>query len=98
VPEFGKGISSTAEARQAAPTVQSAEESNVVPKVPTVGPAEGKDDMAREPELEKTMMMPKNLSPPIEAELSKIIKALATLPRGGGWPACWTLLWRPQKP
>jgi hypothetical protein len=53
VPEFGEGTSSTVEARQAAPTVQSAEESIIVPKVSTVGPAEAKDDMAREPELEK---------------------------------------------
>jgi hypothetical protein len=39
VPEFGEGTSSTAEAKKAAPTVESAEESTVVPKVPTVGPA-----------------------------------------------------------
>jgi hypothetical protein len=38
VPEFGEGTSSTAEAEQAAPAVWSAEESIVVPKVPTVGP------------------------------------------------------------
>jgi hypothetical protein len=81
MPEFGKGTSSTAETRQAAPTVQSAEESIVVPKVPTVGPSEAKDDMAKEPELEKTMMMPKILSPPIEAELSKMTKAPATTPK-----------------
>jgi hypothetical protein len=53
VPEFGEGTSSTAEAKQAAPTVQSAEESIVVSKVPTVGPAEAKDDVAKEPKLEK---------------------------------------------
>jgi hypothetical protein len=81
VPEFGEGTSSTAEARQAAPTVQSAEESIVMPNVPTVRPAEGKDDMAREPELEKTMMMPKILSPPTEAELPKMTKAPATTPK-----------------
>jgi hypothetical protein len=46
VHEFGEGTSSTAEVKQAAPTVQSAEESIVVPKVPTVGPAEAKDDAA----------------------------------------------------
>jgi hypothetical protein len=39
VPEFGEGTSSTAEAKQAAPTVQSAEESIVVPKVPVGGPS-----------------------------------------------------------
>jgi hypothetical protein len=78
--EFGEGTSSTAEARQA-PSVQSAEESIVVPKVPTVGPAKAKDDMAREPELEKTMMMPKILSPPTEAELPKMTKAPAITPK-----------------
>jgi hypothetical protein len=58
VPEFGEGTTSTAEAKQAAPTVQSAEESIVVPKVPIVGPAKAKDDAAEEPELEKTVIMP----------------------------------------
>jgi hypothetical protein len=81
VPEFGEGTSSTAEAKQAAPTVRSAEESIVVPKVPTVGPAEAKDDMTREPELEKTMMMSKILSPPAEPELPKMTKAPATTPK-----------------
>ena len=51
--EFGEGTSSTTEAKQAAPTVQSAEESIVVSKVPTIGSAETKDDAAEEPELEK---------------------------------------------
>jgi hypothetical protein len=53
VPEFGEGTSSTAKAKQAAPTVQSAKESIVVLKVPIVGPAEAKDDAAEEPKLEK---------------------------------------------
>jgi hypothetical protein len=53
VPEFGEGTSSTAEAKQAAPTMQSAEESIVVSKVPTVGPAKTKDDATEESELEK---------------------------------------------
>jgi hypothetical protein len=48
--EFGEGTSSTAEAKQDA---LSADGSIVVPKVPVVGPAEAKDDAAREPELEK---------------------------------------------
>jgi hypothetical protein len=52
VPEFGKGTSSAAKARQTAPITQSAEESTVVPKVPTVGPAEAKDDKAEEPQVE----------------------------------------------
>jgi hypothetical protein len=53
VPEFGEGTSSTAETKQAVPIVQSAEELIVVPKVPTVGPAEAKDDKAEEPQVEK---------------------------------------------
>jgi hypothetical protein len=53
VPEFGEGTTSTAEVKQAAPAARSAEGLIVVPKVPTVGPAEAKDDTTREPELEK---------------------------------------------
>jgi hypothetical protein len=44
VPEFGEETSSNTKAKQDAPIVQSAEESIVVSKVPTVGPA--KDDAA----------------------------------------------------
>jgi hypothetical protein len=80
VPEFGEGTSSTTEAKQAAPIVQSAEESIVVPKVPTVGLAEAMDDTTKEPKLEETMMMPKILSPPAKAELPKMTKAPATTP------------------
>jgi hypothetical protein len=46
VPE---GASSTTEARQAAPIVQSVEEPTVVLKVPTVGAAKAKNDKAEEP-------------------------------------------------
>jgi hypothetical protein len=52
-----------------------------VPKVPTVGPVEAKADTAREPELKETMMMPKILSPPVEADLPKMTKAPATTPK-----------------
>jgi hypothetical protein len=52
-----------------------------VPKVPIVGSAEAKDDVARERELEKTVMLPKILSPPAEAELPKVTKAPATTPK-----------------
>ena len=81
VPEFGEGTSSMAETKLDAPSARSAEGSIVVPKVPIVGPAEAKDDAAREPELEKTVMMPKILSPPAEAELPKMTKAPATTPK-----------------
>jgi hypothetical protein len=42
VPELGEGPSSTAETRKTISIVQSVEEPTVVPKVPTVGPAETK--------------------------------------------------------
>jgi hypothetical protein len=79
VPKFGEGATSAAEAEQAALAVWSAEGSTVVPKVPIVGSAEGKDGVVKEPELEKTIMLPK--SPPVEAELSKVTKAPATTPK-----------------
>jgi hypothetical protein len=79
VPEFGEGTSSTAETKQVASVVQSAEESIVAPKVPTIGLAEAKDDTAREPELGR-MIMPKILSPSVEAELSKMTKAPTITP------------------
>jgi hypothetical protein len=81
VPEFGEGTSSATEAKQVASTAQSAKGSTVAPKVPIVGPAEAKDDAARESELEKTVMMPKNLSPPVEAKLPKVTKSPATTPK-----------------
>jgi hypothetical protein len=81
VPEFGEGTSSTAEAKQAAPIVQSAEEPIVVPKVPTVWSAEAKDDKTEEPKVEKTVKMPETLSPPAEAKLSKVQKAPAATPK-----------------
>jgi hypothetical protein len=81
VPEFGEGTSSAAEAKQAAPAVRGAEGSIVMPKVPIVGSAEAKDDAAKEPELEKTVVLPKILSPPTEAELPKVTKAPATTPK-----------------
>jgi hypothetical protein len=87
VPEFGKGASSTAEARQAAPIVHGIEEPTVVPKMPIVGPIEAKDDKAEEPKVEETMKMPEILSPPAEAKLPKVKRLLPQLPKGGGWPA-----------
>jgi hypothetical protein len=81
VPEFGEGTCSTAEAKQAAPTVQSAEESIIVPKVPTVRPGEAKDNAAEEPKLEKIVIMPEILNPPAKAELPKVQKAPAATPK-----------------
>jgi hypothetical protein len=81
VPEFGEGASSTAEARQAAPIAQSAEEPIVVSKVPTVGPAEARDDKAEEPQVEEVMKTPEILSPPVEADLPKMQKIPAATPK-----------------
>jgi hypothetical protein len=58
VPEFGKEASSTAEARQAAPIMQSVKELIVVPKVPTVTPTEAKDGAAEEPIAKKVLELP----------------------------------------
>jgi hypothetical protein len=49
--------------------------------VSIVGSAEAKDDVAKEPELERTVMLPKNLSPSMEVELPKVTKAPATSPK-----------------
>ena len=81
MPEFGEGTSCTAEAEQAAPTARSAEGSTVMPKVPTVGPTETKDDSAEEPKVEKTVKMPKIMSPTVEAELQKVQKAPTATPK-----------------
>jgi hypothetical protein len=81
VPEFGEGTSSAVEAKQDDPATLSTEGSIVVPKVPIIESAEAKDDAADEPELEKTVMMPKILSPPVEAELPKVTKVPATTPK-----------------
>jgi hypothetical protein len=81
VPEFGEGASSTAEARQAASIVQSVEEPIVVPKVPTVGLAEAKDDKVEELQVEKIIKMQEILSPPTEVNLPKMQKAHAVTPK-----------------
>jgi hypothetical protein len=81
VPELGEGASSTAKARQVAPIAQSVEEPTIVPKMPTVGPVEAKDDKAEEPKMEETMKIPEILSPPTEAKLPKVQKASAATPK-----------------
>jgi hypothetical protein len=81
VPEFGEGTSSTAEVKQAALNVQSAEEAIAVPKVPTVGPTEAEDDKVEEPQVEKIVKLLEILSPPAEAKLPKVQKAPAAIPK-----------------
>jgi hypothetical protein len=81
VPKFGTGTSSAAKPKRAAPIVQSAEEPTKVPKVPTVGPAEVKDDMATEPQVEKVIKVLENVSPPAEANLPKMQRIRAATPK-----------------
>jgi hypothetical protein len=81
VPELGEGASSTAEARQAAPIVQSVEEPTVVSKMPTVELVEAKDVKAEEPKVEEIMKMPETMSPPAETKLPKVQKAPTATPK-----------------
>jgi hypothetical protein len=52
-----------------------------LPKVPIAEPAEAKEEAAKNPELEKAMVLPEILSPPAEAELPKVAKDPATTPK-----------------
>jgi hypothetical protein len=52
-----------------------------VPKVPTVGPAEAKDDKVEEPQAKKVVKEPEILSPLAEARLLKMQKASTTTPK-----------------
>jgi hypothetical protein len=81
VPKFGEETSSAVEAEQAAPAAWSAEESSVLLKVPIVELVEAEDGAAKKPELEKTIVLPKILSPPVDAGLPKVAKAPATIPK-----------------
>jgi hypothetical protein len=76
---FGEGTSSTAETEQAAHAGLSAEESIKVPKMPIAEPAEAKEEATKK--LEKVIVLPEILSPPVEAELSKVTKAPAATPK-----------------
>jgi hypothetical protein len=88
VPEFCEGTSSTAKVKQVAPNVQSAEEAIVVPKVPTVGPAEAEDDKAEEPQVEKIVKCQKFEVLQQRQNFQKCRKLLPQLPIGEGWPMC----------
>jgi hypothetical protein len=52
-----------------------------VPKVPTVGSAEAKNDATEEPKLEKIVIMPEILSPPTKVKLPKVQKAPTATPK-----------------
>jgi hypothetical protein len=81
IPEFGKGSSSAAEAKETVPTMQITEELTIMPKVLTVGLVETKIGRAEEPKIEEIEKMPKNLSPPTGATLPKVQKASAATPK-----------------
>jgi hypothetical protein len=81
VPDFGAGSSSAAEATQIASITQSAEEPTVMSKEHTVKAVEDKVDKADEPKVEEIIKMPKILSPPIKANLSKVQKASTATPK-----------------
>jgi hypothetical protein len=87
VPKLGEGTSSTAKAEQTA-RAASWEELIELSKVPAARPVEtpkhgakAKEKAVKEPELEKAIMLPEILSPPVEVELSKVAKAPATTPK-----------------
>jgi hypothetical protein len=61
--------------------VQSAEEPTIVPKVPTVRPAEVKDDKVAEPQVEKVTKVPENVRPSAEANLPKMQIIPAATPK-----------------
>jgi hypothetical protein len=63
MPKLCEETSSVAKAEPAAPATRSAEESTVVPKVPIAEAAKAKDEVAKRPEIEKTIGLPKILSP-----------------------------------
>jgi hypothetical protein len=81
VPKFGKGASSTAEARKAASITQSVEEPTVIPKTPLVEPVEAKVGRVEEAEIKEVMKIPEILSPPTEAKLPKVQKTSAATPK-----------------
>ena len=81
MPKLGEEASSTAEARQAAPIMQSVEEPTIVPMMPIVESVEAKDDKAEEPKVEETMKTLEIVRPPSEAKLPKVQKAPAATPK-----------------
>jgi hypothetical protein len=87
VPKLGEGTASTAKPERPSPA-SSKEELARVPKVPvTESPeapkhvVEAKGKAAKGPEREKTVGLPKILSPPPEPELPKVLKAHAITPK-----------------
>ena len=81
VPDFGTWSSSAVEATQTAPIAQSTIEPTVMPKTHIIEPVKDKVEKAEEPKVEEIIKMPKILSPPIEANLSKAQKTSVATPK-----------------
>jgi hypothetical protein len=77
VPRLSEGTSSTTEAEQIELRKVSTAELVETPK----NDAEAKEEAAKKPELEKTIVLPEMLSPMAEAELLKVAKAPAITPK-----------------
>jgi hypothetical protein len=60
IPEFGKGISSAAKAKETVPIMQSTVEPSVVPKITTVEPAKAEGNKAKEPQVERVTKNARN--------------------------------------
>jgi hypothetical protein len=76
MPEFGAGSASAAEATQTTAIVHSAKELTVMPNPHAVEPVKDKVHKA-----EEIIRMPKIMSPPIEAKLSKVQRTSAATPK-----------------
>jgi hypothetical protein len=81
VPEFGAGTSSAAKRKETASTTQSTEKPAVMPKMPTVKVVETKVDKSKKPEFEEITKIPKVLSPPEKATVSKVQMGSVVTPK-----------------
>jgi hypothetical protein len=63
IPEFGKGISLAAKAKENVPIMQSTEEAIVMPKVSIAEPVKDKADKVEESKAKKIMQFPKKIEP-----------------------------------
>jgi hypothetical protein len=77
VSKFDEGTSSIVEAGQ----IELLKMTTAEPVETPINGAEAKEEAAKKPELEKTMVSLEILSPPAEAELPKVTKAPATTPK-----------------
>jgi hypothetical protein len=81
IPEFCKGTSLAAKAKESVSIMQSIVEPSVVPKMTTVEPVRAEDNKAKEPQVEKVTKIPEILSPLGAAGLPKVQKTSAATPK-----------------